>query len=140
MTREDALARFRSFYETFSAEWLTRLDQLYAPSFELSDPFHTFTSLPPLRAYLQRLIDHVVYSQFHVEDIATGGDGSYVRWRWEWQRKSRDPRRVLPGITHLRFAADHRITYHRDIFDAASGIYETIPVLGTALRAIKRRV
>jgi SnoaL-like protein len=140
MTRADALEQFRQFYDTFSAAWIDRLDQIYAPSFVVSDPFHTFTALPPLRAYFRRILAGLAYSQFHVEDIATGDDGSYVRWRWEWQRTKRDKRRVVPGVTHLRFANDHRIAYHRDLFDAAEGFYEAIPVVGSALRAIKRRL
>lgn len=140
MTREDALERFRQFYDTFSAAWIDRLEEIYAPTFVLSDPFHTFTELAPLRGYFRRILTGLAYSQFHVEDIANGGDGSYVRWRWEWQRKPRDERRVVPGVTHLRFGDDHRIVYHRDLFDAASGFYEALPVLGSALRAIRRRL
>jgi len=47
---------------------------------------------------------------------------------------------VVPGVTHLRFGADGTITHHRDLFDAAGGVYETLPVVGTMLRAIKRRM
>lgn len=140
MTRAEALERFRLFYDTFSPAWIERLEELYAPTFVLSDPFHTLTDLGSLRGYLRRMLDSLAYTQFHVEDIATGADGSYVRWRWEWQRTKRDKRRVVPGVTHLRFADDHRITYHRDLFDAAEGFYEAIPVIGSALRAIKRRL
>ncbi len=140
MTREDALERFRQFYDTFSAAWIDRVEEIYAPTFVVADPFHTFTELAPLRAYFRRILDGLAYSQFHVEDIASGSDGSYVRWRWEWKRRARDERRVVPGVTHLRFADDHRIVYHRDLFDAASGFYEALPVLGSALRAIRRRL
>ncbi len=140
MTQAEALERFRRFYDTFSPAWIERLEELYAPSFVVADPFHTFTDLASVRAYFRRILDALVYSQFRVEDIATGADGSYVRWRWEWKRVTRDKVRVVPGVTHLRFADDHRITYHRDLFDAAEGVYEAIPVLGSALRAIKRRL
>lgn len=140
MTRDEALERFRRFYDTFSPAWIDRLEEIYAPSFVVSDPFHTFTDFVPMRAYFRRILEAFAYSKFHVEDIATGADGSYVRWRWEWQRRARDERTVVPGVTHLRFAEDHRIVYHRDLFDAASGFYEALPVLGGALRAIRRRL
>ena len=78
-------------------------------------------------------------TRFLVDDLATGGDGSYVRWRWQWRRRARDPLHEVPGVTHLRFSAGGQITYHRDLFDAAE-VYETIPVVGSALRAIKRRL
>jgi len=140
MTRADALERFRSFYDTFSPAWIDRLEEIYAPRFVVSDPFHTFTDFAPMRAYFRRILAAFTYTQFHTEDVATGADGSYVRWRWEWQRTPRGKRRIVPGVTHLRFAEDHRITYHRDLFDAAEGLYESIPLVGSALRAIKRRL
>jgi len=46
----------------------------------------------------------------------------------------------VPGVTHLRLAADGRVAEHTDLFDAAEGFYETLPVIGGALRAIKRRL
>lgn len=79
-------------------------------------------------------------TRFIVEDLATGSDGSYVRWRWEWRRRAKDPLTVAPGVTHLRLDSDGRITHHTDLFDAAEGFYETLPVVGSLLRVIKRRV
>ncbi len=46
----------------------------------------------------------------------------------------------MPGVTHLRFDRDQRITTHTDLFDAAGGFYEALPVIGTMLRAVKRRL
>jgi len=43
-------------------------------------------------------------------------------------------------VTHLRFDDAGRVTHHRDLFDAAEGFYETLPVIGAMLRAIKRRI
>ena len=48
--------------------------------------------------------------------------------------------RTVPGMTHLRFDGDGKITSHRDLFDAAEGFYEALPVIGGVLRAIKRRL
>lgn len=136
----DVLARFTSFYDTFSEAWLDRLPELYAPGFVFEDAFHRVDGdFATLRGYFARILTALHESRFVVEDVATGKDGSYVRWRWEWRRKPKDDLHVVPGVTHLR-VADDRITYHRDLFDAASGFYETLPAVGTLLRAIKKRI
>lgn len=136
-----SLDRFRAFYDGFSAAWVDRVEELYAPDFEFRDAFHAVVGdYAVLRAYFTRVLTALAKSQFIVEDVATGGDGSYVRWRWEWARRAEDPLRIVPGVTHLRFAADGRIAYHRDLFDAAEGFYEALPVVGSLLRVIKRRV
>lgn len=139
-TTAAALARFRDFYTTFSTAWLPRLEDIYTPDFELEDPFHAFRGdFAGLRAYFRRVLA-LPESRFIVEDIATGDDGSYVRWRWAWKLRATSATRVVPGVTHLRLAGDGRIALHRDLFDAASGFYEALPGIGTALRAIKKRL
>lgn len=141
MTPDDALARFKRFYDEFSPAWIERLEELYATGFSFADPFHTVTGdFATLRTYFKRVLTALAETRFIVEDLASGSDGSYVRWRWEWRRKTSDPLHVVPGVTHLRFAPDGKITHHRDLFDAAEGFYETLPIVGTMLRAIKRRL
>jgi hypothetical protein len=139
-TVDDALVRFRTFYDEFSERWIERLEELYAPGFVFRDAFHTVEGdFGVIRAYFRRVLT-LHTTRFVVEDIATGADGSYVRWRWEWQRRAKDPLRIVPGVTHLRFASDGKITSHQDLFDAAEGFYETLPIVGGVLRAIKRRL
>jgi hypothetical protein len=138
---DDVLARFRRFYDEFGPEWIPRLEELYAPGFVFADSFHTVRGdFAQLRKYFERILTALDVSRFITEDDATGRDGSYVRWRWEWKRKASDSLRIVPGVTHLRFAADGRITHHTDLFDAASGFYEALPVVGSLLRQIKKRV
>jgi hypothetical protein len=45
---------------------------------------------------------------------------------------------TLPGATAVRFG--ERVHFHRDYFDLGAMIYERIPVLGGAVRAIKARL
>jgi steroid Delta-isomerase len=134
------LARFRDFYDTFSPAWLERLPELYAPGFDFADPFHAIRGdFAALRGYFERVLKLPV-TRFITEDVATGDDGSYVRWRWEWKLRANSELRVVPGVTHLRFDDAGRVTYHRDLFDAAGGFFEALPVIGGALRLIKRRL
>ena len=140
-TTDAALARFRTFYDEFSETWIERVEELYAPGFVFRDPFHAIEGdFTALRTYFRRVLTALHVTRFVVEDVATGAHGSYVRWRWEWQRRARDPLRVVPGVTHLRFTADGAIVIHRDLFDAAEGFYEALPVVGGLLRTIKRRL
>ena len=99
-TVDDALVRFRSFYDEFSAAWIDRIEELYAPGFVFRDSFHTIEGdFDAMRAYFRRVLTALHSTRFVVEDVATGGDGSYVRWRWEWQRRARDSLRTVPGVT-----------------------------------------
>ena len=54
--------------------------------------------------------------------------------------KGQSIERRIHGSSHLRFAHDGRVAYHRDYWDAAEELYETLPLLGSLLRWIKRRL
>ena len=45
----------------------------------------------------------------------------------------------LDGASHLRLA-DNRIAYQRDYYDLGAMLYEHIPLLGGAVRAVKARL
>ncbi|MFT3693828.1 MAG: nuclear transport factor 2 family protein [Kofleriaceae bacterium] len=138
---KDPLDRFKRFYDEFSESWIARVEELYAPGFHFQDPFHRVENdFDTLRTYFRHVLTALAFTKFIVDDAATGEDGSYVRWRWEWKRKQNDPLHTVVGVTHLRFGADGKIIFHQDLFDAAEGFFETLPVIGSALRFVKKRV
>lgn len=133
------LATFCDFYNTFSAAWLPRLPELYAPDFTFTDPFHTIRAdFPALRAYFEKVLK-LPMSKFTTEDTATGADGSYVRWRWDYKLFKGSDVRTAPGVTQLRLRGG-KIAFHQDHFDAASTVLEGIPVIGGAIRLVKSRM
>lgn len=137
---EPALARFVDFYVTFSPEWLPRLAEIYGDGFVFLDPFGE------IRGDHAKLTTHfgkmfkLHASSFVVEDVAVGKDGAYVRWIWDWQWKAKSPRKRVPGVTHLRLGADGRVVFHQDLFDAAEGFFDVVPVVGAMIRAVKKRM
>jgi hypothetical protein len=65
-----------------------------------------------------------------------------LRWqmviRFKRFRRGLDTETV--GMSHLRFDAQGRVVYHQDYWNAADGLYEHIPLLGSLIRMIKRRL
>lgn len=43
-------------------------------------------------------------------------------------------------MTHLRFDGEGRVAYHQDYWDSGANLFEKIPVLGSGIRAVKRRL
>jgi hypothetical protein len=43
-------------------------------------------------------------------------------------------------VSHLELAADARVIYHRDYWDAAEELYENVPLLGGFMRWLKHRI
>jgi hypothetical protein len=47
---------------------------------------------------------------------------------------------VIQGASHLRLDGQGRVAQHRDYWDAAEELYETLPIVGTLMRWLKRRI
>ena len=139
-----ALDRFTHFFGDFEPGRVARLlDATYAPDVYFNDSLKTIRGAAPLARYLQESAASVEDCRVTIQDITRNAHGEYlVRWmmliRFRKFAKGRDTRTI--GITHLRFAADGRVAYHQDYWDSAHGLYEHIPLLGAAIRAIRRRV
>ena len=76
-----------------------------------------------------------------VETIADASGAMLVwdlRYRAKGGRSARTER--IHGASHLKFAGDGRIAYHRDYWDAAGELYERLPVVGALMRFLKRRI
>jgi hypothetical protein len=44
----------------------------------------------------------------------------------------------MRGVSHLRFAADGKVNYHRDYWDTGEELYMKLPGLGTLMRGLRR--
>lgn len=139
-----ALKRFADFFGDFTPGRVARiLDATYAPDVYFNDSLKAVHGSAVLAHYLEESAAGVENCEVTIEDVSRTRHGEYLlRWkmliRFRKFAKGRDTWTV--GITHLRFAADGRVTYHQDYWDSARGVYEHIPLLGAAIRAIRRRI
>ena len=138
-----ALKRFADFFSDFAPDRVARLlDATYAPDVYFNDNLKAVRGSAELTRYLDESAGGVENCRVLFEDFTRNKDGDYlVRWkmliRFRKFAKGRDTWTV--GISHLRFDADGRVVYHQDYWDSALGVYQYIPLLGAAIRAIRRR-
>lgn len=46
----------------------------------------------------------------------------------------------MRGVSHLRFDAAVKVTYHRDYWDAAEELYMKLPAVGCLMRGLRRMI
>ena len=138
-----ALARFTGFYARFTADRIEKqLDHTYAPDVYFNDTLKQVHGSTALGHYLRESANAVEDCVVEYQDISRNADGEYlVRWKMmiQFRRFARGQDTWSVGISHLRFAADGRVAYHQDYWNAADGVYQHIPLLGWMIRAIKKR-
>jgi hypothetical protein len=137
---QPVVERFKQIYGGLTIRSLGLLDELYSDDVEFQDPFHRIAGLPALRQYLAALYAQVEACSFKFEEGVTQGNESVLMWTMFLKHPRLNGGLVVavPGSTHIRFR--DKVSYHRDYFDAGAMLYEQLPLIGSVIRIIKRRV
>lgn len=138
-----ALASFGRFFSDFSPDKVDKLvDLTYAPQVWFNDTLKTVNGRDALRTYLKHSAEAVQSCRVEIQDTVSNDQGDYfVRWTMTIRFKRFKPKEETQtiGMSHLRFDNTGLVTLHQDYWDSTAGIFEHIPLLGAAIRAIKRR-
>jgi len=137
---DPAVQRIVAFFEGLSPADLPRMAAIYTEDAQFKDPFNQVAGV----AAIQRIFEHMFVSldgpRFVIRDAIVQGNQCFLSWDFIFRMKrfSREEQ-VVRGGSHLRLAADGRISEHRDYWDLAEELYEKLPVLGALMRWLKRR-
>jgi steroid Delta-isomerase len=138
--RDPRTAAVAQFFETLSHASLAGLDRVYADDARFKDPFNDVQGIPAIRAVFEHMFATLIDPRFIVLEAVTEGDQAFLSWDFSFRRRSGDAPLRIHGATHLRFAADGRVSLHRDYWDAAQELYAKLPVLGALMRWLQKRL
>jgi hypothetical protein len=141
-TPADSLARLTAFYETLTPASLTRLTEFYAADAYFKDPFNEVHAAADIQRIFAHMYETLHDPRFVMEEHAVQGNSAFLVWRMLFRIKRWKPQieQTIRGVSHLRLGADGKVVYHRDYWDAAEELYEKLPVAGSVLRFLKRRL
>jgi len=141
VTRSPELARLVEFFESIDVAAAARIDALYTPDAYFKDPFNEISGTAAIRRVFEHMFVQVAEPRFVVTTALQSGGEAFLAWDFRFRMRRFDTRTVqlIRGATHVRFAADGRVAWHRDYWDAAEELYEKLPVLGTLMRWLKRQ-
>ncbi len=127
-------------FEQLTPAGLARLSELYTDDARFKDPFNEVQGVPAIRAVFEHMYATLDAPRFVIHDVVAQGDQCFLTWHFifRMRRFNRDEQTVRGG-SHLKLAADGRISLHRDYWDVAEELYEKLPVLGSLMRWLKRR-
>lgn len=139
-----AIENFKQFFSSFAGD---RIDKLlastYADDIYFNDTLKTIRGLDNLAHYLKESAEAVEECRVEVLDVSRTQDNDhYFRWkmmiRFKKFQKGRDTWTV--GMSHLRFNADGLVIYHQDYWNATDGLFRHIPILGSLINAVIKRL
>lgn len=132
------LAAYARLYEELSPERLDEMRELLARGVRFKDPFNEVRGVDAMLRVMAAMF-RLGTPQFEVLDRVASGRAGYILWRYT---SDRDNARawIIRGMTELRFDAEGRVAEHIDHWDAAEQVYEKLPVIGSLLRLVRRRL
>lgn len=140
----EALERFRDLFNQMSSSSLGELGSVYSSDVEFADPFTRVSGLNELGDYFESAYANVIDCRFEFEDTIFGestgsGQDACLSWTMHLRHKKlrKGARVTVNGISRLHLE-DGKVTLHRDYFDAGQLLYENLPLLGSAVRMIRR--
>lgn len=142
----DPLEAYIEVLENFDAAALDKLCANVTDDVRFRDPFHDVIGPAALRAVFGDMLEKLDDIRFTVESRAWCAPRNdrriaLIRWQLSARLKALGSRPwQVSGCSELHFTGDGRLAAHLDYWDAASGLYELLPVIGPVLRWLRRRL
>jgi hypothetical protein len=139
---DDALERYLATMQDPEAT----IDDMMAFFTERSrfrDPFNNVRGRAKIRRMFEKTHEDLENIEIAVTDRASGAHGHYIRWTFKAMPKGFLKRQgpfVIEGMTELQFDAEGHVLAHLDYWDPTPDVWRRIPLLGTAIGAIRRRI
>jgi hypothetical protein len=136
------MKNFLTTYQELNADNLHRLDEIYSEKIHFIDPAHEIHGLERLRSYFAGLYREVQSISFQFNHPVNVDNEAYLQWLMSLQHPKLQGGHTIsiPGASYLRFTDNGKVDHHRDYFDLGAMLYEQLPLLGTVIRTLKRRL
>lgn len=134
--------RLVAYWEGLTPQSLGRLGEVYAPDAYFRDPFNEVRGIPALQRVFGHMYETLEAPRFTIVETIAQGEAAVLLWDFEFRIRSLQPGTVrrIHGASHVRFAPDGRVAWHRDYWDAAGELYAQLPLVGPLARFLARRL
>jgi len=138
----DATARIVAFFENLVPTDAERIGEFYAADATFRDPFNDVRGSAEIARVFRHMFDQLADCRFLIAETVIGDNGVMLVWDFSFRIRSWRPgeTQTIHGVTHVRFAADGKVAYHRDYWDAAGELYAKLPVIGPVMRFLQRKL
>ncbi len=139
---DKALRNVTEFWEHLTLATLARLEEVYTHDAYFEDPFNEVQGVAEIRRVFAHMFETLHEPRFTILETISQGSAAMLVWDFDFRIKSHHPEVKLRihGASHLRFALDGRVSYHRDYWDAANELYSGLPVIGVLMRYLRKRM
>ncbi len=136
---DTAVAAYVAFYEALSPESLDRLDTLCTTDVRFRDPFNDVRGVASYRAILARMFEDVSAPRFQVRDWARTNQIAYLRWDFTFRSRNGTSWHI-EGVSEVHFDEEGLVAAHLDHWDSGVQFFGRLPLLGSLIRLVRKRL
>jgi len=134
----EAVRKFKMYFTELKFDEVHALDEIYSDQVIFIDPIHQVDGIENLKAYFKKLNDNLVEGSFRFTDEAIVDNTAYLQW--EMDLKLKRPKKIVKATGISVLTVEQKVIRHRDFFDAGELFYENVPVLGSVIRFLKKKI
>ena len=137
MTQE----KLAHFFENLTEE--TSIDDfrtIYDAQVRFKDPFNEVKGIDAVHRIFAHMYRNLDAPKFTITEYIEKADVAYVKWEFHFSFKNVVTEEMFEGVSRLVIDEEDRVVEHVDYWDAAEHMYEKMPLIGSLLRMIKRKI
>jgi len=127
-----------AFFSEMSPENVIQVRELYAQNATFRDPINEVKGSQAIEEVMADLFRQLKNIRVVVRDMHGNEDAGCLLWNMHYEFRGKS--RTIPGVSHFRFNEEGKVTAQEDFWDASFVLYGEFPVLGLAMRGIRRMV
>ncbi len=131
-----------SFYNKFNGKNLEILNQFYSDDVQFQDPITKTDGLDQLKKHYTKSYQNIKLIRFDFSEFIQTDNKYSCTWVMNVAVNGLNGGKEfqVSGISILYFNSEGLITYHRDYFDLSEMVYEKLPLIGSVIGQIKKRL
>lgn len=133
---------FKTLYRAMCAEDLQEelLVEVYDENLLFQDSFHKIESRGAFLDYCTALYENLTSCDFDFHDQWINDGQAMLTWTMTYShpKLNRGKPISVQGTSHIRFT--DKVYFHQDYFDGGALLYEHVPVLGSIIQQLKKRM
>ena len=134
---DQGLAAYVQFYESLEESSLEQLRQLVTADVKFRDPFNDVVGVEAYLHVLRDMFSRCDQPRFTVSRTWLEENRAILKWEYRFLAAGSQSKWEIHGLSELKLSSDGKIESHIDYWDAASQLYQRLPLIGWIIRRIQ---
>lgn len=126
-------------FEGLSLDTVDHLIDLYSTDAFFKDPFNEVNGQYNIKKIFVHMFEQVDQPKFIVITEISNANQACLTWEFRFRFRDELHQQVIRGCSWLRIG-NSLIIEHRDYWDAAEELYEKLPLIGSLMRFLKKKL